>query len=309
MKPELMWLGVGGRADLRPDADRGQRRNASGGTAGARRQPRGAAALHRLGGRAQRAHHDVLENLVLFAALVLIAVISNKTNATTVLGAQIFFWARLVYAGVYLAGIPWLRTLVVAGFGRRHAAHFLPALLAGPRSRRGAPPMQAAPCSRSGRMRARGSGAVGSHSRRPPGVLDQVDARPGRAGGGGTRERQPGRRARHRAALPASMPCTTVCDERGVERDTPRCGAFTTTAPSRWAGRAPCCGPGPSRRRGAPAPRPAGAESAPRAPGSTPRPLSLWALGIPLDVGHSNPLASVHGLLLVGLARPTAPRW
>jgi uncharacterized MAPEG superfamily protein len=63
-------------------------------------------------GRAQRAHHNMLENLVLFAALVLIAVISNKTNATTVLGAQIFFWARLVYAGVYIAGIPWLRTLV-----------------------------------------------------------------------------------------------------------------------------------------------------------------------------------------------------
>ena len=63
-------------------------------------------------GRAQRAHHNMLENLVLFAALVLIAVISNKTNATTVLGAQLFFWARAAYALVYLAGIPWLRTLV-----------------------------------------------------------------------------------------------------------------------------------------------------------------------------------------------------
>lgn len=28
----------------------------------------------------------------------------------TLLGAQIFFWARLAYAFVYLAGIPWLRT-------------------------------------------------------------------------------------------------------------------------------------------------------------------------------------------------------
>lgn len=63
-------------------------------------------------GRAQRAHHNMLENLVLFAALVLIAVVSGKTNATTLLGAQLFFWARLVYAGVYMAGIPWLRTLV-----------------------------------------------------------------------------------------------------------------------------------------------------------------------------------------------------
>jgi uncharacterized MAPEG superfamily protein len=61
-------------------------------------------------GRAYRAHHNMLESLVLFAALVLIAVVSGKTNATTLLGAQIFVWARLAYAAVYLAGIPWLRT-------------------------------------------------------------------------------------------------------------------------------------------------------------------------------------------------------
>ena len=54
----------------------------------------------------------MLESLVLFAALVLIAVIAGKTNATTLLGAQLFFWARLVYAFVYMAGIPWLRTAV-----------------------------------------------------------------------------------------------------------------------------------------------------------------------------------------------------
>jgi uncharacterized MAPEG superfamily protein len=63
-------------------------------------------------GRADRAHHNMLESLVLFAALVLIAVVSGKTNATTLLGAQIFVWARLAYAVVYVAGIPWLRTLV-----------------------------------------------------------------------------------------------------------------------------------------------------------------------------------------------------
>ena len=61
-------------------------------------------------GRAGRAHHNMLENLVLFAALVLVAVAAGKTNATTLLGAQIFFWARVAYAAVYLAGIRWLRT-------------------------------------------------------------------------------------------------------------------------------------------------------------------------------------------------------
>jgi len=63
-------------------------------------------------GRAARAHHNMLENLVLFAALVLVAVAAGRTNGTTLLGAQLFFWARLVYAVVYLAGIPWLRTAV-----------------------------------------------------------------------------------------------------------------------------------------------------------------------------------------------------
>ena len=61
-------------------------------------------------GRAQRAQRNMVENLLLFAALVLAAVAAGKTNDMTLLGAQIFFWARLVYAAVYIAGIPWLRT-------------------------------------------------------------------------------------------------------------------------------------------------------------------------------------------------------
>jgi uncharacterized MAPEG superfamily protein len=63
-------------------------------------------------GRAERAHYNMLESLVLFAALVLILVLTNKTNSTTLIGAQLFVWARLAYAVIYLAGIPWLRTLV-----------------------------------------------------------------------------------------------------------------------------------------------------------------------------------------------------
>ena len=65
-------------------------------------------------GRAQRAHRNMLENLVLFAVLVLVAQIAGKTNATTALGAQIFFWARVAYVPVYVAGIPWVRTGVFA---------------------------------------------------------------------------------------------------------------------------------------------------------------------------------------------------
>jgi uncharacterized MAPEG superfamily protein len=61
-------------------------------------------------GRAMRAHRNMLENLVLFTALVLTAVVAGKTNEMTLLGAQLFVWARLVYAAVYLAGVPWVRT-------------------------------------------------------------------------------------------------------------------------------------------------------------------------------------------------------
>ena len=39
-------------------------------------------------GRAARAHHNMLENLVLFGALVLVAVVAGRTNGTTLLGAQ-----------------------------------------------------------------------------------------------------------------------------------------------------------------------------------------------------------------------------
>jgi uncharacterized MAPEG superfamily protein len=63
-------------------------------------------------GRAHRAHRNMLECLVLFTALVFVAQASGKFNAMTALGAEIFFWARVGYAVVYLAGIPWLRTLL-----------------------------------------------------------------------------------------------------------------------------------------------------------------------------------------------------
>jgi uncharacterized MAPEG superfamily protein len=65
-------------------------------------------------GRARRAHLNMIENLVLFASLVLIVAVANKANATTATGAMIFFWARVAYAIIYLIGIPWLRTVAWA---------------------------------------------------------------------------------------------------------------------------------------------------------------------------------------------------
>ncbi|WP_295141114.1 MAPEG family protein [uncultured Reyranella sp.] len=62
-------------------------------------------------GRAKRAHLNMVENMVLFAALVLIAAVAGKANAMTAMGAAIFFWGRVAYAVIYVAGIAWLRTL------------------------------------------------------------------------------------------------------------------------------------------------------------------------------------------------------
>lgn len=62
--------------------------------------------------RAGRAHMNLVENLAVFAILVLVAHVAGKANATTALGATIFFWSRLAHAAVYIAGITYVRTVV-----------------------------------------------------------------------------------------------------------------------------------------------------------------------------------------------------
>jgi uncharacterized MAPEG superfamily protein len=65
-------------------------------------------------GRAVRAHRNMLESLVLFAVLVLVAQIANVHSAMTLLGAQLFFWGRVAHAVIYIAGIAWARTVAWA---------------------------------------------------------------------------------------------------------------------------------------------------------------------------------------------------
>lgn len=62
--------------------------------------------------RAQRAHLNMLESLVVFAVFVLVANATGRLDAMTALGANLFFWGRLAYALVYVLGVPWLRTLI-----------------------------------------------------------------------------------------------------------------------------------------------------------------------------------------------------
>lgn len=66
-------------------------------------------------GRAHRAHINMVENMVPFAALVLAAAVSGRMDAWTALGAQVFFYSRVAHAIVYTLGIPWLRTLAYLG--------------------------------------------------------------------------------------------------------------------------------------------------------------------------------------------------
>ena len=68
--------------------------------------------------RAARANFNFLETFPFFAAAVLIVVLTHTNSPRTALGAELYFWARLVYLPVYIVGIPYLRTLVWAvGFG------------------------------------------------------------------------------------------------------------------------------------------------------------------------------------------------
>ena len=61
--------------------------------------------------RLHKAHLNAVENLVVFASLVLVAVIASKTNDVTATAAMAYFWARVVHVVAYTLALPWVRTL------------------------------------------------------------------------------------------------------------------------------------------------------------------------------------------------------
>lgn len=68
--------------------------------------------------RMKSAHYNAVENLVIFAVLVLIAHFAGVTNEVTVLACVIYFWARVAHFLVFTFRIPWIRTLAfLVGFG------------------------------------------------------------------------------------------------------------------------------------------------------------------------------------------------
>lgn len=71
--------------------------------------------------RLRRLAANMIENMVLFAPLVLAAAAAGVSNQWTVLGCQLFLGGRLVHAIVYALGVPWIRpvfwAVAVAGMG------------------------------------------------------------------------------------------------------------------------------------------------------------------------------------------------
>jgi len=57
------------------------------------------------------AHTNAVENLMIFAPLVLILDSLNHSTQSTLIACAVYFWARLAHAIVYTMGVPVLRTL------------------------------------------------------------------------------------------------------------------------------------------------------------------------------------------------------
>ena len=64
--------------------------------------------------RLKAAHYNAVENLVVFAALILVAHAAGVSGEATQVSAATYFWARVVHAVSYTFAIPWVRTLSFA---------------------------------------------------------------------------------------------------------------------------------------------------------------------------------------------------
>ena len=61
--------------------------------------------------RAKKAHYNAIENLALFAVLVFIAHLAGAANEATAAAAVTYFWARLAHFFLYVAKVPFARTI------------------------------------------------------------------------------------------------------------------------------------------------------------------------------------------------------
>tara|TARA_R110002094_G_scaffold47041_2_gene58612 strand:- start:328 stop:711 length:384 start_codon:yes stop_codon:yes gene_type:complete len=76
--------------------------------------------------RLERALNNSVTTMALFAPAILILVISDRTSAQTLLAAQVFLVARIIYLPSYMFGITGVRTASwVAGFTATAILYFL----------------------------------------------------------------------------------------------------------------------------------------------------------------------------------------
>lgn len=71
----------------------------------------GAPAPSGIAGRGQRAHRNLIENLVPYAAVILVAHLHGVSNSYTVVAALVFLAARVIHALGYIGGVTGVRTL------------------------------------------------------------------------------------------------------------------------------------------------------------------------------------------------------
>ena len=72
--------------------------------------------------RLEKSHRNSVENLVIFAALVLAAGVAGISNPIIGTASVVYFWARVVHVLAYTFAVPWVRTLAfVVGFGAQAA--------------------------------------------------------------------------------------------------------------------------------------------------------------------------------------------
>ena len=64
--------------------------------------------------RLMKAHANAVENLVVFATLVLVAHALGVSNSIVAGASVVYFWARAVHVLAYAFAIPWVRTLAFA---------------------------------------------------------------------------------------------------------------------------------------------------------------------------------------------------
>ena len=62
--------------------------------------------------RLERALRNFVETFPLFAAVVLVAYVTDTHNVLTEWGARLYFWSRVAYVLLYAAGVPLVRSLV-----------------------------------------------------------------------------------------------------------------------------------------------------------------------------------------------------